>query len=95
MHLDAIVVKVRSDAHVVNRPVYIALGIDLDGAKHVLGLWISKGDEDAKYWLGVLTEIRTRLPTMCSSCAPTGSADSLTPSKRYGLMPPYKHVWYI
>jgi len=60
IYLDAIIVKVRTDAHVVNRPVYIALGIDLDGCKHVLGLWISKGDEGAKYWLGVLTEIRNR-----------------------------------
>lgn len=40
VYLDAIVVKVRADSHVVNRPVYIAMGIDLDGAKHVLGLWL-------------------------------------------------------
>ena len=48
VYLDAIVVKVRVDAHVVNRPVYIALGIDLEGAKHVLGMWIGKGDEGSK-----------------------------------------------
>ena len=60
VYLDAIVVKVREDHVVVNRPVYIAVGVDLDGRKHVLGLWLGKGDEGAKYWLGVLTELRNR-----------------------------------
>jgi len=60
MYLDAIVVKVRRDHVVVNRPVYIALGIDLEGRKHVLGLWMGKGEEGAKFWLGVLTELRNR-----------------------------------
>lgn len=60
LYLDAIVVKVRTDGRVTNRPVYIAMAIDLDGAKHVLGLWLGKGDEGAKYWLGVLTELRNR-----------------------------------
>lgn len=60
IYLDAIVVKVRTDGRVTNRPVYIAMAIDLDGAKHVLGLWLGNGDEGAKYWLGVLTELRNR-----------------------------------
>lgn len=60
MYLDAIVVKVRTDGRVINRPVYIAMAIDLEGSKHVLGLWLGTGDEGAKYWLGVLTEIRNR-----------------------------------
>lgn len=60
MYLDAIVVKVREGHVVVNRPVYIALGVDIDGRKHVLGLWLGKGDEGAKFWLGVLTELRNR-----------------------------------
>ena len=60
MYLDAIVVKVRSEHVVVNRPVYISLGIDLEGRKHVLGLWLGKGDEGSKFWLGVLTELRNR-----------------------------------
>jgi putative transposase len=67
--VDAIIVKIRTDAHVVNRPVYIALGIDLEGAKHVLGLWMSKGDESAKYWSGVLSEIRNRgVHDVCIVC---------------------------
>ncbi|HET6919800.1 MAG TPA: IS256 family transposase [Jiangellaceae bacterium] len=60
MYLDAIVVKVRDGHVVVNRPVYIALGVDVEGRKHVLGLWLGKGDEGAKFWLGVLTELRNR-----------------------------------
>lgn len=60
MYLDAIVVKVRTDHVVVNRPVYIAMAIDLEGAKHVLGLWLGKGNEGAKFWLGILTELRNR-----------------------------------
>ncbi len=81
MYLDAIVVKVRADSGVVNRPVYIALGIDTDGRKHVLGLWMGKGDEGAKYWLGVLTEIRNRGVTdVCIVCTDglTGFADAIT-----------------
>ena len=60
LYLDAIVVKVREDRVVVNRPVYIALGVDVEGRKHVLGLWLGKGDEGAKFWLSVLTALRNR-----------------------------------
>lgn len=60
LYLDAVVVKVRSDHVVVNRPVYIALAVDIDGQKHVLGIWLGKGDEGAKFWLGVLTELKNR-----------------------------------
>lgn len=60
LYLDAIVVKVRTDGQVRNRPVYIALAVDLEGQKHVLGLWLGTGDEGAKYWLGVLTELHNR-----------------------------------
>jgi transposase-like protein len=60
VYVDAIVVKVRTDRVVVNRPVYIAMGVDLDGAKHVLGLWLGDGGEGAKFWLSVCTELRNR-----------------------------------
>jgi len=60
LYLDAISVKVRSDHMVVNRPVYIAMAVDTDGRKHVLGLWLGKGDEGAKFWLGVLSELKNR-----------------------------------
>jgi len=60
LYLDAISVKVRSDHIVVNRPVYIAMAVDTEGRRHVLGLWLGKGDEGAKFWLGVLTDLRNR-----------------------------------
>jgi putative transposase len=60
IYVDAIVVKVRTDRVVVNRPVYLALGVDVDGAKHVLGLWLGDGGEGAKFWLNVCTELKNR-----------------------------------
>ena len=60
MYMDAIVIKVRTDGRVTNRPCYLALGINLDGEKDVLGMWLGDGSEGAKYWLGVCTELRNR-----------------------------------
>jgi transposase-like protein len=59
LFIDALVVKVR-DGQVTNRPVYCALGVTVDGEREILGLWIGDGGEGAKFWLGVLTEIRNR-----------------------------------
>ena len=56
---DCIVVKVREDKRIINKAVYVALGISLTGHKDVLGLWISQ-NEGAKYWLGVFTELKNR-----------------------------------
>jgi putative transposase len=57
--LDALYVKMRHEGRVENRAVYVALGINLEGRKEVLGLWTS-ASEGAKFWLNVLTELRTR-----------------------------------
>jgi putative transposase len=57
--LDALFVKMRHEGRVENRAVFIALAITLEGQKEVLGLWTGSG-EGAKFWLGVLTEIRNR-----------------------------------
>lgn len=58
--IDAIMVKIR-DGQVGNRPVYAAIGVDLDGHKDILGMWAGDGDgESAKFWLAVLTELRNR-----------------------------------
>ncbi|MBQ1022770.1 IS256 family transposase [Micromonospora sp. C95] len=57
--IDAIVIKVR-DGQVANRPVYVAVGIGLDGHRDVLGMWIGTGGEGAKQWLVYLTELRNR-----------------------------------
>lgn len=57
--IDAIVVKVR-DGQVANRAFYAAIGVDLEGNRDVLGLWASPSGEGAKYWLSVLSELKTR-----------------------------------
>jgi transposase-like protein len=58
--IDAIVVKIR-DGQVANRPVYVAMGINLDGERDVLGMWVGPtGGEGAKFWMNVLTELRNR-----------------------------------
>src|SRR6266853_2737840 len=57
--LDALYVKMRNEGRVENRAVYVAIGVDLEGRKEVLGLWTSS-HEGAKFWLGVLTEMKNR-----------------------------------
>ena len=49
--IDAIVVKVR-DGQVVNRPVYVVIGVTVNGERDILGLWAGDGAEGAKFWLG-------------------------------------------
>ena len=57
--IDAIHVKIR-DGQVANRPIYVVLGINCDGERDVLGLWVGTGGEGAKHWMSVLTELRNR-----------------------------------
>jgi putative transposase len=58
--IDAINVKIR-DGQVANRPVYVAMGVNLDGQRDVLGMWVGpSGGEGAKFWMAVLTELRNR-----------------------------------
>lgn len=57
--LDALYVKMRHEGKVENRAVYVAIGINLEGRKDVLGLW-SSANEGAKFWLNVLTELKNR-----------------------------------
>ena len=59
VYLDCIMVKIRDSAHILNKAVYLAIGINLEGVKEVLGLWIAQS-EGAKFWLGVVTELRNR-----------------------------------
>ena len=65
--LDAIMVKVRDNAVVQNKPAYLAVGIDADGEKHVLGIWLAKtapetqtAGEGARFWNSVMTDLRNR-----------------------------------
>lgn len=58
--IDAIVVKIR-DGQVANRPIYVAMGVNLNGERDVLGMWVGPtGGEGAKFWAGILTELRNR-----------------------------------
>ena len=59
IYLDAIVVKVRDGAHVVNKAAHIAVGVDIDGIKHVLGIWLQQ-TEGAKFWAGVCADLANR-----------------------------------
>src|SRR5438093_4339548 len=59
LYLDALVVKVRQDGRIANRSIYVAIGVNLQGHKEVLGLWASP-HEGAKFWLGVMTELKNR-----------------------------------
>jgi len=55
--LDAINVKVR-DGQVANRPVYAAIGVDLEGQKDILGMWFGDGgSESAKFWMAALRSL--------------------------------------
>ena len=59
VYLDALYVKMRHEGRVENRAVYVALGVDMEGRKDVLGLWCS-ANEGAKFWLSVLTDLKNR-----------------------------------
>ena len=57
--LDCIFVKVRENSTVINKAVYVAIDVNSEGYKDVLGLWLEK-TEGAKFWLSVLTELKNR-----------------------------------
>jgi len=59
VYLDCIVLKIRQDNRVINKSVYLALGVNLEGQKELLGMWLSE-NEGAKFWLNVLTELQNR-----------------------------------
>lgn len=59
VYLDCLVVKIRQDKHVINKAIYLALGVNIEGHKELLGMWISE-NEGAKFWLNVLTELQNR-----------------------------------
>lgn len=59
VYMDCIVIKVHQDKRVINKSVYIALGVNLEGQKECLGLWIAD-TEGARTWLSILTELKNR-----------------------------------
>ena len=77
---DCLVVKVRQEKRIINKSVYVALGINLSGRKDVLGLWISD-NEGAKFWLNNLTELKNRgLSDILIACTDnlTGMSDAIS-----------------
>ena len=77
---DCLVLKVRHEKRIINKAVYVALGIDLSGRKDILGLWISE-NEGAKFWLGNLTEMKNRgMTDMLIACTDnlTGMSDAIS-----------------
>jgi len=76
---DCLVLKVRQDKRIINKAVYVALGIDMEGKKDILGLWMSE-NEGAKFWLGNLTEMKNRgMQDMLIACTDnlTGMSDAI------------------
>ncbi len=59
LYLDALRVKVKSQGRVVNKAIYLAFGVNLQGMKEVLGIWAAES-EGAKFWMQVITELKTR-----------------------------------
>jgi transposase-like protein len=57
--MDGIVFKVRENSKVVNKTIYLAVGLNRDGKKEVLGMWLGK-NESASFWMGVLTDLKAR-----------------------------------
>jgi len=59
VYLDCIVLKIRQNKRVINKSMYLALGINMEGQKELLGLWLAE-TEGAKFWLSVLSELKNR-----------------------------------
>ncbi len=59
LYLDALVIKVKDNNRIINKAFYLALGVNLEGQKELLGIWVSQ-NEGAKFWLNVLTELKNR-----------------------------------
>ena len=59
VYMDCIVLKIRQDKRVINKAIYLVLGINIEGQKELLGMWISE-NEGAKFWLSVLTDLKNR-----------------------------------
>lgn len=59
IYLDAIMVKVKDGSHVINKAAHIAVGVDMDGIKHVLGIWVQT-HEGAKFWAQVCADLANR-----------------------------------
>ncbi len=84
VYLDALVIKINEDKRVLNKAFYLALGVNMEGEKELLGIWISQ-NEGAKFWLNVLTELKNRgLEAILIACL-AGFCLKTEVSKKRGL----------
>lgn len=60
LYLDAMMVKIRENGHIFNKALYIALSVNMEGEKEILGIWLDKTEEGSKFWLSVITELKNR-----------------------------------
>jgi len=75
-------VKIRDAGHVQNRAIYVAIAVNMEGNKEVLGLWVAD-NEGAKFWLQILTDLQNRGPESFSS--PAWTAEGVSGSHRIGV----------
>ena len=93
MYLDCIVVKVHQDKRVINKSIFLALAINTEGHKELLGMWISE-NEGSKFWLNVLTELKNRgVQDIFIACV--DGLTGFTPSTRFILKPKYSFALFI
>ena len=59
LYLDCLVVKVKENNQIINKSLFMAIGVNIEGQKEVLGMWIAK-NEGAKFWLSVITDLKNR-----------------------------------
>jgi len=59
LYLDCLVVKVKENNQIINKSLFLAIAVNMDGQKEVLGMWIAK-NEGAKFWLSVITDLKNR-----------------------------------
>ncbi|WP_341762932.1 MULTISPECIES: IS256 family transposase [unclassified Candidatus Tisiphia] len=59
LYLDCLIVKVKENNQIINKSLYLVIGVNMDGIKEVLGIWVAK-NEGAKLWLSVVTELKNR-----------------------------------
>ena len=92
--MDGIVFKVRDNGKIINKTVYLCVGLKQNGLKEVLGMWVGKS-ESSSFWMGVLTDLKARgVQDILITC--TDNLNGLpTPYVPYFLSLPRKYVLYI
>ena len=92
--MDGIVFKVRDNGKIINKTVYLCVGLKQNGLKEVLGMWVGKS-ESSSFWMGVLTDLKARgVQDILITC--TDNLNGFTDTIRT-VFPSYslKSVWYI